>query len=269
MSNIYVTGAGGFIGSHLVKRLKGDVITIPHEEIQTTKLKPFDRFFFLSSYGNLHHQQTDDAKIFKANVEDLLSIILQAKNYKFKSFVYISSSSVRLRTQIMYSRAKKAAEEILLAEMEKHDIPICIIRPFSVTGVGEQKEHLIPTLIRSCLKKEHINFVGHPTHDFIDVDDVVEGILSLSEHSARGIFELGSGNKTTNDEVLKLVEDATGIKANINRVESMRKYDNQDWVSTNFKARGFGWLPKKPLKQSIQEMVSEYILEEVKNSASE
>lgn len=261
-----VTGASGFIGSHLVKQLTGEVVTIPHAEIQTAKIEPFDYFYFLSSYGNLHHQQTDDEQIFRANVQDLISVILKVKDYRFKSFVYMSSSSVRLRTQIMYSRAKKAAEEILLAEMEKHDIPICIIRPFSVTGVGEQKEHLIPTLIRSCLKEEQISFVGSPTHDFIDVDDVVDGILSLSQHSARGIFELGTGVKTSNEEVLELVEKATGLPAKINRVDQVRVYDNQDWVSTNFKARSFGWLPKKTLANSIKEMVSEYIVQEVTNA---
>lgn len=251
---IYVTGASGFLGSHLLPKLKGEVITIPHEQIQSIKLEPFDYFYFLSSYGNLHHQQTDDEKIFKANIQDLISIILQAKDIRFKSFVYISSSSIKLHKQIMYSRAKRAAEEILLSEMEKHDIPICIIRPFSVTGVGEQKEHLIPTLLRSSLKGEHMNFVSAPTHDYIDVDDVVGGILSLSNHHARGIFELGTGIKTTNQEVLETVERVTGKKVNIATIDSMRPYDTDDWVSTNFKARGFGWLPRKSLEQSIKEM---------------
>jgi len=264
---VYVSGSSGFLGQHLLKRLQGDVITIPHDKLQTTKLEPFDYFYFLSSYGNIHHLQLDDEKIFRANIEDLIKIILQAKDFKFKSFVYISSSSVKLRTQIMYSRAKKAAEEVLLAEMEKHDIPICIIRPFSITGVGEQAVHLIPTLIRSCLKQERINFVGEPTHDFIDVDDVVECILSLSQHGARGIFEAGTGIKTSNEKVLELVEKVTGLKANINRVQSFRSYDNTDWVSNNYKARGYGWLPKKTLENSIKEMVSEYILKEVKSES--
>lgn len=226
---------------------------IPHDKIQKTKLEPFDYFFFCSSYGNLS-SHTDESEIFKANIEDLLYVILQAREMKFKSFVYISSSSVKLKHQTTYSRCKKAAEEILLAVMERYNVPICIIRPYSVTGVGEQKEHLIPTLIRSCIFNETINFVPDATHDFIDVDDVVDGIISLAEHSARGVFELGTGIKTTNQEVLDLVEQVTSHKASINNVSSLRDYDNKDWVSTNFKARMFGWLPKKTLKQSITEM---------------
>jgi nucleoside-diphosphate-sugar epimerase len=252
----YITGAKGFVGSHLLKELR-EATAIPHEQLQTTKLDPFEYFYFLSAYGNLASQVVDE-KIFKANIEDLLSVILQAKDMKFKSFVFLSTSSVKLRTQTMYSRTKKAAEEILLAIMEKHDVPICIIRPFSITGVGEQKEHLIPTLIESCMTGKQVNFVAEPTHDFIDVEDVVSGILSLSQHGARGIFELGNGQKYSNHDVLEMVENITGKKANINRVSSLRSYDNQEWISTNFKARGFGWLPRKSLGQSIQEMVNAY-----------
>jgi nucleoside-diphosphate-sugar epimerase len=158
----------------------------------------------------------------------------------------------------MYSRTKKAAEEILFSYMDKYNMPICIVRPFSVTGVGEQDTHLIPTLIRSCLRGEFMNFVSHPTHDFIDVEDVVSGLINLSDHQAKGVFELGTGRKHTNQEVLEMVEKATKKKANLNRVDQLRMYDNKEWVSSNYKARGYGWLPAKSLKLSIKEMVDEF-----------
>jgi len=246
----YGTGLSGFLGSQLAKKL--DITPISHDKIQSTKLKPFDYFFFLSSYGNLA-SQTDEDLIYKANIEDLISILKQVKHFKFKSFVFISTSSVMLRTQTTYSRTKRAAEEILLAFMEKNDLPICIIQPFSVTGVGEQPEHLIPTLLRAAKSGETVNFVPNAVHDWIDVEDVVEGILSLSSHSARGIFQLGNGIETTNQQVLDLVEEVTGKKVKVNLVDSMRSYDTDYWLSTNFKSRGWGWLPKKTLKQSIQE----------------
>lgn len=256
-----MTGSSGFIGSYLDRDLLHylplDITHIPHDKIQSTKLTPFDYFYFLSSYGNLASQQ-DENEIYKANVEDLISILSKIRTFKFKSFVFISTSSVMLKTQTTYSRTKRAAEELLLAFMEKHDLPVCIIRPFSVTGVGEQKEHLIPQLIESCMTGKLINFVSEPTHDYIDVEDVSEGILMLSRAHARGIFQLGTGIKTSNEQVLAMVEEVTGKKANINRVPSLRAYDNQEWVSTNFRARGFGWTPKKSLEQSITEMVEAY-----------
>jgi len=199
----------------------------------------------------------DDKKILQANILDLIHI-LETMERDFKSFVFISTSSVRLPRQTMYSRSKKAAEEILLSYMEKYNLPVCIIRPFSITGVGEQKEHLIPTLIRSCMENELVNFVPEPAHDFIDVSDVVDGIINLSSRSARGIFELGTGKQVSNQTILDIIQEVTGKKANINVVDKMRDYDTNKWVSLNYKARGYGWLPRKTLEQSIQEMVKEY-----------
>lgn len=253
----YVTGASGFLGGHLIKSLKGGIEPIFHKEIATKTLKPFSHFYFLSTYGNMSfHKETD--KILQANVSDLIHIIKQAVKFDFKSFVFISTSSVKLSHQTMYSRTKRAAEEILLSFTEQFNLPICIVQPYSITGVGEQSNHLIPTLIRSCYEGELVNFVPEPTHDFIDVEDVIHGIGTLSQKGARGIFELGSGKKYSNQDVLRLVEAATGKKANINKVDYLRPYDNLNWVSNNFKARGHGWLPKKSLKKSITEMVAEY-----------
>lgn len=257
MQEVYVTGSSGFIGSHLVKRL--DTFTpIPHEQIAQFKPKDFSKFYFLSTYGNMAFHNQDEKEVIKANLLDLTHILENTNWNTVQSFVYISSSSVRLRRQTMYSRAKRAAEEILLAYMEKYDAPICIIRPYSVTGVGEQPQHLIPTLIRSCLSGEKMKFVSRPVHDFIDVDDVVEGIVNLSTHKAKGIFELGSGEGVSNATVKNMVEKVAGKKANIEEVESMRDYDNQEWISGNYKARMYGWLPRVSLEASIERMVKAY-----------
>jgi len=252
---IYTTGINGFLGTHL--RPHVEATAIPHINISSYKLEPFEQFFFLSSYGNMS-THTDHEAIMQANILDLIHILNEAVPYRFKSFVYISTSSVKLRTQTTYSRAKRAAEEILLSYMERFNKPICIIRPFSITGVGDNPAHLIPTLIRSCMTGELVNFAPYATHDYIDVEDVVAGIMNLSGHSARGIYELGTGTLTSNQQVLEVVEKVSGKKANINRVNSLRPYDNDNWVSTNFRSRGFGWQPKKTLEQSVVEQVEAY-----------
>ncbi len=251
----YITGASGFLGSHLLKQLGEGTVAIPHENISNYILEPFDHFYFCSTYGNMAQHDDDDATL-KANVTDLVCMIEQASKLGFKSFTYISTSSVKLPIQTMYSRSKKAAEEILLAFSEKYNLPIQIIRPFSITGVGEQKEHLIPKLIDSCLNDTKMTLTPLPRHDFIDVDDVVEGIMNLSYNHARGIFELGTGKMHANQEVLKMVEGITGKKANIEVVGNLRPYDSDWWVSNNFKSRSWGWLPLKNLEQSIKEMVN-------------
>lgn len=255
MRDTFVTGSSGFLGRNLVSRFD-DFTAVPHEDILHTNFKDAKNVYFLSAYGNLANH-TDVNEIIEANVVDLVDVLEGINPRTIKSFVYISTSSVKLKVQTMYSRTKRAAEEILLAYMEKYNLPVTIIRPFSITGVGEQPQHLIPTLIRKIKSGETVELAPDPVHDFIDVQDVVEGVINLSGNYARGIFELGTGISHTNQQVLEMVEEALGKKAKVQIAHGLRIYDNEDWVCTNFRARTWGWKPKIPLRESIRRMVEE------------
>jgi len=260
MANInYVTGAGGFLGSYLTKiKQFENIVAIPHKKISTFKLKSFDKLFFLSSYGNMFFQ-TNDHKTIQANLLDLIYILEEAVKHKFESFVYMSSSSVKLPVQSMYSRAKKAAEEILLGYMDKYNLPICIVRPTTIYGPGEQPQHLIPTILQSCFKGTEMPFVKEPAHDFVFVEDVVNGIIKLSEQSTKGIIELGTGIETSNQEVLELVQKCTGYKANVRLVESMRPYDNKHWKVNNLEVKKIGLNNYTTLKDGLKITIKDYL----------
>lgn len=252
----FITGSRGFLGSNLAPRL-GDYVPVPHDEIMETDFSSATRVFFCSAYGNMS-THTDEQTIIEANLLHLLNVLYQMNWPKIESFVHISTSSVKLQYQTMYSRTKKAAEEVLLGYLEKYNAPITIVRPFSITGVGEQEAHLIPTLIRNITAGVKVKLDPDPVHDFIDVEDVVEGIINLSNNKARGVYDLGTGTATTNEQVLHLVEKTLNKKATVDIVRGLRLYDNDIWVSRNFKSRSWGWAPMKSLEQSIEESVNAF-----------
>lgn len=246
MIDNYVTGGRGFIGSHLLKKLKGNTKSIPYTQIGLTE--ECKNFYHLSTYGNMA-DHVDAYKMVKANVVDMVRLV--ARPIEF--IIFMSSSSVMLNIQTSYSRTKRAAEEILLALPQQKS---CIIRPYSVTGVGEQKQHLIPTLIRSCLSGEEMDFDPSPVHDFVDVEDVVDALISVADTQVRGILEFGSGIPRSNEEVREMVETITGKKSNIKSERKFRDYDSSHWYCRIHNAN---FLPKKKLEQSIVEMVEAYV----------
>jgi nucleoside-diphosphate-sugar epimerase len=97
-----------------------------------------------------------------------------------------------------------------------------------------------------------MDFVPDPVHDFIDVEDVVDGIMALVNGKRVGTYELGSGMAYSNADILKIVEDTCQSKANIQIRKSMRSYDSTEWYC---KSRGWGWSAKKTIFESIREMV--------------
>jgi nucleoside-diphosphate-sugar epimerase len=251
-----ITGSSGFIGRHLVDRLERRVSQIPHAIIPEVRINRPNIIYYLAAYGNMAHHKSAE-KILQANVIDLghfVSNLMMSGNAP-DLFLYVSSSSVMLPVQTIYSRTKRAAEELL----QGSQFPVCIVRPFSVTGVGEQPEHLIPTLIRSCMEGTPVDLVPDSVHDFVDVEDLVDGMILLAKAKAIGIFELGSGIGWTNREVLEMVEDICGKKANVSFIgDPIRAYDNENWYCRNFDAAKHGWVSTKTLAHSITEMVEDY-----------
>jgi nucleoside-diphosphate-sugar epimerase len=246
-----VTGARGFLGRHLTERLN-EFISIPHEELDTYFPGDFQHFYYLASYGNLYHQK-DVNETIKANLLTPYRIAECSTN-PFKSFTYISTSSVNLPEQTTYSLCKLACEQLIM-ELEG---PYSIIRPYSITGVGEQPEHLIPTLIDAAYTGKVIPFVPEPTHDFVDVEDVVDAILMVSKLGLRGVFEVGRGEAVSNAEVKWVVETITGRKIKTRKVKSMRSYDTKNWKCEDTMLKEMGWEPKKKLVHSITQMVEVY-----------
>ena len=247
MKEKYLLRGTGFIGSNLRKELP-EYLDLPRDWDFAPQA---DNIFYLASYGN-YYDQIGVEEIYKANLTEPIRLLNQL--HDFNSFVYISTSSVLLPTQTFYSASKGAMEELVRVWYGRFKTPVVCVRPSSVTGVGEQPQHLIPKLIRSCLYGESMPFVEEPTHDFIDVFDFVQGLLYVSNNIDRfkgKSVNISFGRSYSNQEVLKLVEEITGKKANIKMVESLRSYDAQNWEVPD----DLPFIPKKTLRQIIREMV--------------
>lgn len=253
MEKVTITGAKGFVGKHLIKRLE-NYATIPHDFLDEYNPETLEKMIYLASYGNLFHQ-SDAKETIKANLLQPYRIATDTYyNSDFTSFIYVSTSSVNLPSQTIYSASKWACEQLLMA----YDGPFAIVRPYSITGVGEQSEHLIPTLIRAAYSGEVVPFVPEPVHDFIDVEDFVDALLFISERSLRGVFEVGRGEPISNADVLWAVETITGKTINIKQVDSLRPYDSKNWFCKDDSLSDLGWKPKKKFIQTITEMVEAY-----------
>jgi nucleoside-diphosphate-sugar epimerase len=244
----YFTGKG-FIGKRIWERLMNydrGTWYVGHRDITKHEYEPCDRFYFLSTYGNMAHHDELGA-IYKANVLDVHHVLTKVNP---KLLIFFSSSSVSLPVQTPYSIAKLCAELMITDS----DTPYVIVRPYSVTGVGEQKEHLIPRLIDSCLNGTRMDFVPDSVHDFIDVEDVVDAVMYLVsiDNKSCMTYEVGKGVPLKNSDVLEAVERVCGTKANIQIRKSLRSYDSPDWFCHTEIA---GWKPKKTLIESIAEMV--------------
>ena len=157
--------------------------------------------------------------------------------------------------------AKKATEEMIQIAVRDWGIRAVIARPYTIIGRGEQREHLIPSLVNSCLWGQEMPFVESPVHDFVDVKDVVDALLIIAEKAKfKGeVYEIGTGKQLTNGRIREIVEKTLSCPAKIKLVKSLRSYDTKRWRAKNRNLRALGWSPKRTLKETIQGVVQEYL----------
>mgnify|MGYP001470792089 CR=1 FL=1 len=265
MDSVIITGASGFIGGYLAayfSQKKYNVLPYSKQKLYEMNESDFtdvDYIIHCAAYGN-YSDQDNELETIDANFQLLYNLLTLTQPIKYKAFINFSSSSVLLPYDTFYSATKAAGERILTAYVNKYNKPALSIRPYTVTGPGEQQRHLIPTLINSCMTGVMMDFASEPVHDYIHVNDICESVdtamLYASQLKGKAI-DVGTGVMTSNDQVKSLVEKYTQKKAVIRRVDSVRLYDNYEWRCKYSELSKYGWKPKYTVEEAIKEMVYE------------
>ena len=260
---IALSGSSGFIGKHLsehLERLGYKVLKLD----RSGKVPKCDFVVDLASYGNFHFQ-TDIREMYIANLARVLEIIENSKYVK--GIILTSSSSVQLPVTTFYGASKLAMESMAKAFFDQQNKPTVVVRPATIIGVGEPEHHLIPTLINSCFTSKKMDFVSAPTHDFLDVEDFCEAIVTIIKNidDFKGkVINVGTGKSLTNKEIKELVETEVGSKANLKEAANLRSYDFTDWkVKPSKELVKAGWKRVWKIKDSIKRMVTQAYLDRI------
>jgi nucleoside-diphosphate-sugar epimerase len=262
--NIALSGSHGFIGSHLKDLLESqghkifpidrDLLYAPYAlESYLQKIHP-EVIIHAAAYGNMA-THTDEDEIFDANITKTYNLLQASFNIPYTHFLFISTSSVMLPVQTLYS-ATKQSSEVLCRYFRQEGKNIGIIRPFTVIGTREPREHLVPKLIESCLTGEEMPFVRSPRHDVIDVRDFCSALSFLiHKKTLPPITQIGRGLSVSNLDLLDIVEELTNKKVNTRIVDSLRAYDREEWKADTTILDDLGWKPHYSLEETIQEMI--------------
>lgn len=267
MSRCLVTGAAGFIGSHLSEALlaKGhEVIGIDafipyyprpikeknleaargnsrfqfHElDLRTAELghvvEGCEVIFHEAAMAGLMKSWSDFDLYATCNMIATKRLLEAARDAKVPQVIHISTSSVYgkeatgpedspLTPFSPYGITKVAAENLCRAFEANFGVPVTILRYFSVYGPRQRPDMAYNILIRNLFKGESFTMYGdgEQTRSNTFVADCVNAtILAYEKHSvALGhVFNVGGGEIVTLNQVVRMLEEITGKKANIQR----------------------------------------------------
>lgn len=277
---ILLTGSHGFIGGALVKRLEwsNNIWVVqratyyrPDFKQTVTDFNPHI-IIHAGAYGN-HSTQTDDQETFEANIVKTFLLLDATKDIPYEAFINIGSSSEYgrkqfpmkeedlLEPQTMYAATKASGTMLARAFAKKYDKPIVTVRPFSVYGPGEAEHRFIPTVIRALSRGEELFLDRLPFHDWIYIDDVVDGILAVIDQADTlkgAAVNIGTGKQYRNQEVVSMLELISGARCKV--VETtLRPGDSGNWVADNRTLRLCGWKPKVKLMDGLRKTYEWYV----------
>ena len=268
---IGVTGASGFIGSHLVPALRdfGKIVTLPRGKAlpSLSQLKKFtsgvDLFFHLGGVN-----RGTDEEILNGNIIATLRFLDAVKNYGKPSarILFASSSQVYrlnkikgkisesspLQPSSIYGASKKAAEDLIRLS----GLPYTILRLANVYGPGCRPNYnsVVATLCQQAQKglPLQINGKGKQSRDFVYIDDVVQAFVLagfIGNKMEGKTYNISSGHMTS------LVKIVNTIKKHAKRVNVKFIPIAEDSISyccdaSKFK-RDYGWKPMTSLSKGI------------------
>ena len=276
--SIGVTGASGFIGSHLMTALKGHgkVVTLSRNgSLPTTaQLKNFASGVELVFHLGGINRGTDE-EILKGNITGTLRLIEAIRKYGKPSAKMLFASSTQvyrlkktgdkisestsLQPDSIYGISKKSAEDLIRIS----GLPHTVLRLANVYGPGCRPNYnsVVATLCQRARKNLplQINGKGNQGRDFIYIDDVVKAFLLAGfsgKSRERKVYNVSSGRITTLKKIINTIKQTEkGIKVEFN-VEGEDKV-SYCCDSTRFK-RDFGWKPRTSLSQGIERSLKSF-----------
>jgi UDP-glucose 4-epimerase len=280
---ILITGALGFVGKNLAKKLIADghdVIGLdnyeigkPADEVDGVKYLPWDieqieylkgdnidLCFHLAALSRIQPSFEQPSETFRVNARGTEAVCEWARHNNVK--VVYSGSSSQWHDPFLspYALYKKLGEDVCKLYRMIYGLNVEIARFYNVYGPGEITEGKWAAVIgkwRGQVEQNHpITIVGdgEQRRDFTHIDDIVDGLIKIGfgTDTHEDAWELGTGFNYSLNEVAELfVEKFSAVKVYM----SQERGNYKETIRVNNDAIDrLGWTPTDKLKEYINSL---------------
>jgi len=250
------------------------------QDIQSSRLeRVFSRerpllVMHLAAQVDLRRSVEDPIFDAQVNILGTLNLLEQAVKYGTRKVIFSSSGgaiygeqdvfpapeSHPIRPLSPYGISKLNGEQYLAYYQRVSGIQHVILRYSNVYGPRQDPEGeagVVAIVTGKMLAGEQpiINGNGRQTRDFVFVDDVVEANLAVMGKEVQGIYNVGTAEETSVNDLFRLLVELTN--ANCKELHGPAKKGEQarSVVDISRLRQELGWEPKVPLREGLKRTV--------------
>lgn len=239
-----MTGATGFIGTHLVRRLLRDgwsvhalsrppldrlpagVVPLPIPDdpdalVRSVGTVAPSACFHLATRFQAGHEPADVPLLVDANVAFGAQLAEAVARTTRCAFVNVGTAWQRFEGReasptSLYAATKQAFEDILRFYAEVEDVPVASVQLFDTYGPGDDRPKLVPALLEATRTGRELEMTaGDQLIELLHVDDAVDALVTVAQLLRGGevreaVFAARTGAPVTLRELVSLVEEVTG-----------------------------------------------------------
>lgn len=287
-----VTGAGGFVGRHLVTHLgsAGDEVVVLGGSVDVTdaeavraavgKTAP-DAVYHLAALSHVGDSWDAPARVFRVNAEGTLNVLRACTVGGVARVLVVGSADeygvvdpadlplgedAPLRPVTPYAASKVAAEFLALQAHLGDALGAIRVRAFNHTGPGQSERFVVPAVAHRIAEAEATGDrrlrLGSldAVRDFTDVRDVVRAYRLLVERAEPGaVYNVCSGEGVSVADIVERLVAASGAELEIViDPELVRPVEVPRLVGDNARLReATGWVPEIPLERTLADVLAD------------